>query len=373
MRRLATAFGVLTLIVIAIFGSIWYLAKEQKPAPPAESKPAHIQEDISIPETTKLFSSKELSSADSHFDFSAEIPKGWQAEYIPNSSAISLYDPSVATTSGSIEKSQIFVKYFVADKFLTLQTVDILEKNETIVNGHPAVKYRIVKKEGVKNFLDQPLWRNGEHSVLDIRSSDAVPSVFYVFAKNPSLSESVFEDFIQNVSFGGEQEKIALSEPIENLRNRIVRKPFGLYVTPESSPVSPERFTGYHTGADFETFSAEKNKNVFIMAAADGTIVLVKKISGYGGLVVIKHRINGTQVYGLYGHLKVESSLLVGAKVKAGEPFAVLGEGFTDETDFERKHLHFALYQGEKLDIRGYVKSRDELKNWLDPLQFFSR
>jgi hypothetical protein len=30
------------------------------------------------------------------------------------------------------------------------------------------------------------------------------------------------------------------------------KKPFGIYITPENSPVQPENFTGYHTGIDVE-------------------------------------------------------------------------------------------------------------------------
>src|SRR3989338_10346295 len=49
--------------------------------------------------------------------------------------------------------------------------------------------------------------------------------------------------------------------PLDNSSERVTKKPFGKYITPADSPVQPERFSGYHTGADFEVFSNEINTN----------------------------------------------------------------------------------------------------------------
>ncbi|NTU99252.1 hypothetical protein HGA64_04600 [Candidatus Falkowbacteria bacterium] len=43
--------------------------------------------------------------------------------------------------------------------------------------------------------------------------------------------------------------------PISDALSRVTKKPFGIKVSPKNSSVSPERFTGYHTGVDFETTS----------------------------------------------------------------------------------------------------------------------
>jgi len=45
-----------------------------------------------------------------------------------------------------------------------------------------------------------------------------------------------------------------------------------------------------------------------------------------------------------------------------------LGKGYSDETDGERKHLHFAIHKGTKIDVRGYVQTKGELQDWLNPL-----
>src|SRR3990167_7147055 len=41
-----------------------------------------------------------------------------------------------------------------------------------------------------------------------------------------------------------------VSYPISDWLSRITKKKFGQYITPQTSPVQPERFTGYHTAAD---------------------------------------------------------------------------------------------------------------------------
>jgi len=65
-------------------------------------------------------------------------------------------------------------------------------------------------------------------------------------------------------------QKPALSEPISNTKSRVTKKPFGIYITPQTSPVQPEKFTGYHTGTDFETTSQEADAVVPVYAACTG-------------------------------------------------------------------------------------------------------
>lgn len=169
-----------------------------------------------------------------------------------------------------------------------------------------------------------------------------------------------------------QNKSIKLTEPIPHFLKRISKKPFGIYVTPHNSPVQPERFTGYHAGVDAEIFSDELEKNFFVKAVADGDVISVRSAAGYGGIVIIEHSINNKKQYGLYGHLRL-SSILMKPKdhIKAGDVIGVLGNNLTEETGGERKHLHFGLYQGETPDIRGYVSRKEELKNWINPLQFF--
>lgn len=147
--------------------------------------------------------------------------------------------------------------------------------------------------------------------------------------------------------------------------DRITKKSFGTYVTPEKSPVSPEKFTGFHTGVDFE---APEDGDVSIRAACSGEIIEKKTVSGYGGVVIQRCDIAGEPVTALYGHIRLSSvTQRVGGSLTAGEEFAKLGTGFSAETDGERPHLHFGLHKGSAVELKGYVQSEAQLKSWIAP------
>jgi murein DD-endopeptidase MepM/ murein hydrolase activator NlpD len=158
------------------------------------------------------------------------------------------------------------------------------------------------------------------------------------------------------------KEIIKETYPIAEFRQRITKKTFGKYITVENSPVSPERFKGFHTGIDVEY--EDVVGEVPVLAVCDGEIVLSKWVSGYGGVLILKCAEN----YYIYGHLK-DSSITKNLNVLRGEQIGILGEGQTQETDFERKHLHFGINK-KSADLRGYVQNERELENWIDPLEW---
>jgi hypothetical protein len=51
----------------------------------------------------------------------------------------------------------------------------------------------------------------------------------------------------------------------------------------------------------------------------------------------------------------------------------ILGQGFSQETDEERKHLHLAIHQGSSIELRGYVQNPNLLENWIDPLEIIQQ
>lgn len=158
-----------------------------------------------------------------------------------------------------------------------------------------------------------------------------------------------------------------LSMPIANALSRITKKPFGIYITPQNSPVSPEKFKGYHTGTDFETTAEEQNADVKISAACDGKLLLKKYTTGYGGVGLQSCVIDGENVTVLYGHLKLESiTLKVGDSIVAGQDLGILGKGYSTETDGERKHLHFSIHKGAGVVLLGYTQNKSDLSNWLN-------
>lgn len=170
-----------------------------------------------------------------------------------------------------------------------------------------------------------------------------------------------------NITITNSQPEIVF--PIAEFKKRITKKPFGIYITPQNSPIQPERFSGYHTGVDVEYGDVDGEVPVF--AISDGQIVLAKWVSGYGNTLVLKTTIEKEILFVVYGHLD-QQSFSQNVQVKRGEKIGILGESKTQATDFERKHLHLAIVKN-KLDLAGYVKTKEELNQWYDLLDFFKK
>lgn len=169
------------------------------------------------------------------------------------------------------------------------------------------------------------------------------------------------------------QKKIQLNvaAPIEMAGERVSKKPFGIHVTPASSPVFPEHFHGYHTGTDFEIFSGEEDMPVQVSALCGGKIIVKQFISGYGGVFATSCLLDDQEVTVLYGHLALSSiAARVGEFVEVGDFIGILGAGKSRDTDGERKHLHVSIHRGTTLDVRGYVADKKSLAAWIDPCFF---
>ncbi len=156
--------------------------------------------------------------------------------------------------------------------------------------------------------------------------------------------------------------------PLTRGPDRITKKPFGILINPATSPVQPERFSGYHTGIDFETFPDESIAHVPVTAICGGKVRYRNWVSGYGGVAIMDCTLKDQQVTVLYGHLNIDSvELKFGSDVKVGDMIGYLGAGFSKETDGERKHLHLSVHKGTVINLRGYVQTEKELGGWMDP------
>jgi len=206
--------------------------------------------------------------------------------------------------------------------------------------------------------------RNG---ALDSSELQIIPEGSGQADSTGSLQAAISETFQASIL---SDDATGLLEPIEEFIERIKKKPFGIYITPETSPVQPDRFTGYHTGVDVEY--EDVSEDVPVRAIADGVIILNKFVPGYGGTLVIRHATGGKNLLALYGHLDPERLPQEGVnRVIRGQAIGVLGEGGTGETDGARKHLHLAFLKNEEIDVRGYVETQEELESWYDPLDFY--
>lgn len=141
----------------------------------------------------------------------------------------------------------------------------------------------------------------------------------------------------------------------------ITKKSFGIYVSPGHSPITPERFAGFHTGVDFETTPAEANIAIPVPAFCDGKLLLKEWASGYGGVAVQSCTLAGQAVTVIYGHLNIDTVRpSVGDSLKKGDFIGNLGKGYSTETDGERKHLHLGIHKGTTVNIIGYASSGED-------------
>jgi hypothetical protein len=162
--------------------------------------------------------------------------------------------------------------------------------------------------------------------------------------------------------------------PLERARDRVLKKPFGIKITPQTSPVQPDKFSGYHAGIDYEILPGEENSDIAVYAICDGTLIQKRIVSGYGGVMIQSCNLNNQNVTVLYGHVKLTSvSKIVSDSISQGEQLAILGKGYSTETDGERKHLHLGIHKGTTISVLGYVQNQQDLNNWLDFEEFVKK
>lgn len=147
---------------------------------------------------------------------------------------------------------------------------------------------------------------------------------------------------------------------------------FGMFVTPDPArnPIDPpERFTGYHTGQDFELLPGEEDMDVPVFAVCDGEVLVKEHAEGYGGVVVQRCERNGKPLTVLYGHLSLQRmTKKKGDTLQQGEKFAFLAPPKSEESGFTRKHLHLGVHNGARVEMLGYVQSKQALDAFVDPL-----
>jgi murein DD-endopeptidase MepM/ murein hydrolase activator NlpD len=84
-----------------------------------------------------------------------------------------------------------------------------------------------------------------------------------------------------------------------------------------------------------------------VLATADGTVMYVNTKSGlsnYGKYIVIRHVIEGIEIYSLYAHLSV-TSVAAGQTVRGGQVIGTMGRtsNTSESIGKERAHVHFEL------------------------------
>lgn len=155
--------------------------------------------------------------------------------------------------------------------------------------------------------------------------------------------------------------------PIDQAMKRVTKKPLGIKVSPNDSPIYPEVFAGYHAGVDFETYESEQDIDVPITAICTGTLRTKRWAKGYGGVAVQDCTLEDQPITIIYGHLNLSSITAdPGTTLTQNDTVGILGRGYSTETDNRRKHLHLGIHRGNGSSIPGYVQSEEELAEWID-------
>lgn len=106
-----------------------------------------------------------------------------------------------------------------------------------------------------------------------------------------------------------------------------------------------------HEGIDIRCVQRDKFGNPIdpIFATADGMVVYIndkEALSNYGKYIVIRHIIDGIEIYSLYAHLsEIRQGIKPGAVVKAGDRIGTMGTTANTRQRItnDRAHLHFEL------------------------------
>jgi peptidoglycan LD-endopeptidase LytH len=106
-----------------------------------------------------------------------------------------------------------------------------------------------------------------------------------------------------------------------------------------------------HEGLDIRCLQRDKRGEPTdpVLATADGTVVYIStrpSLSNYGNYIVLRHQVDGVEIYSLYAHLReVRHELKIGQAVKAGENIATMGRTANTHEGIskDRAHVHFEL------------------------------
>jgi len=106
-----------------------------------------------------------------------------------------------------------------------------------------------------------------------------------------------------------------------------------------------------HEGLDIRSVQRDRHGEPTdpVRAAAAGTVAYANRtpsLSNYGNYLVLRHEIEGLEIYSLYAHLReIRAELTAGRAVQAGEVLGTLGRTSNTRQTIarERAHLHFEL------------------------------
>ncbi|MCX6880969.1 MAG: M23 family metallopeptidase [Verrucomicrobia bacterium] len=106
-----------------------------------------------------------------------------------------------------------------------------------------------------------------------------------------------------------------------------------------------------HEGLDIKCLQHDRSGEPQdpIFATAHGTVVYINakpSLSNYGRYLIVRHQIDGLEIYSVYAHLsEISNKLRAGSSVRQGETIAKMGRtsNTRQKISKDRAHLHFEL------------------------------
>jgi murein DD-endopeptidase MepM/ murein hydrolase activator NlpD len=106
-----------------------------------------------------------------------------------------------------------------------------------------------------------------------------------------------------------------------------------------------------HEGLDIRCLQRDKRGEPTdpVNATADGSVAYINRksaLSNYGNYIILRHTVDGIEVYSTYAHLReVREDLKSGLTVKSGEQIGVMGRTANTSQGIskDRAHVHFEL------------------------------
>ena len=133
----------------------------------------------------------------------------------------------------------------------------------------------------------------------------------------------------------------------------------------------------FHEGLDIRCLQRDAGGEPVdpVLATANGTVVYFNKkspLSNYGTYLLLRHEVEGIEIYSLYAHLRqIREDLAVGQTVRAGEPVAVMGRTTNTGQPIsrDRAHVHFELnlFINERFPLwykKAYPDQRNDHGQW---------
>ena len=107
----------------------------------------------------------------------------------------------------------------------------------------------------------------------------------------------------------------------------------------------------FHEGIDIRCLERDRHGEPAdpVLASADGTVAYVNDkpgLSNYGRYIVVKHHIEGLEIFSVYAHLReAGSDIEPGRPVRVGEKIGIMGRSTNTREGIsrDRAHVHFEL------------------------------